>query len=115
MSSLPNAENAIIESAKLTDYILNPAHKEGWPKGRLLGRLGFDLTDPESLMAAILVHVRGNPVSRTNVTTYGVKYCIDGPVTPPTGRVAQIRTVWQIDAGQSDPRFVTLKPLKAQT
>ena len=38
---LPNAQNAVIAPEKLKDYLLNPTHKKGGTKARLLLALGI--------------------------------------------------------------------------
>jgi hypothetical protein len=32
---IPNSDRAVIESSKLTDYLLNPEHKRGGAKARI--------------------------------------------------------------------------------
>jgi hypothetical protein len=113
MTQLPNSEQAYVEDAKLSLYVLNPSHKEGWPKGRFLMLQGFDPDDFTALRIAILKHGRENEVVEMQSTPFGVKYNVDGAMTSPNGRAVHIRTVWQIDIGQNAPRFVTLKPLGA--
>jgi len=114
MPRLPNAELAIVDDGKLSGYILNPDHKEGWPKGRFLISHGFDRADLAGLREALLRHGRDNDVADSEVTAFGVKHRVDGPLRTPTGRVVWVRTVWQVDAGQTGPRFVTLKPIGAR-
>jgi len=38
---VPNAERALIDRAKLTDYLLSPSHPIGRFKARFFNRLGF--------------------------------------------------------------------------
>lgn len=113
MPHLPNADLAYVEDVKLSSYIMNPTHKEGWPKGRFLISHGFGHDDLETVRAALLRHGRENEVGASEHTAYGVKHRVDGPLPTPSGRVVFVRTVWQIDVGQKAPRFVTLKPIGA--
>jgi hypothetical protein len=113
MAHLPNADLAYVEDAKLSSYILNPSHKEGWPKGRFLVSHGFAPDALDVLRAALLRHGRENEVAESDQTAFGVKYRVDGPLPTPGGSVIQVRTVWQIDVGQKTPRFVTFKPIGA--
>ncbi|OYX48258.1 MAG: hypothetical protein B7Y90_11480 [Alphaproteobacteria bacterium 32-64-14] len=110
MATMPNADFAVVEDGKLLAYILDPSHKDGWPKGLFLAAQGFNVLDVESVRDALLVHGRTNQVSETVQTAFGVKYRVDGPMRAPAGDV-QVRTVWQIDTGQTAPRFVTMVPL----
>lgn len=109
---LPNADQAFIDPTKLTDYLANLTHREGGPKARFLASLGFNLTDLAALAAALLAHGRSNPAAAVSSGPFGVKYHVDGPLWSPMGVSANIRTVWNIDPGQTAPRLVTLKPLK---
>ncbi len=43
-------------------------------------------------------------------TEYGVKYVISGELTSPTDKTARIVTIWIIDKGQTNPRFITAYP-----
>lgn len=51
---LPNAENAVVDIAKLRDYCLNPNHPEGKHKARVfLEKLGLERNDAELLRQSI--------------------------------------------------------------
>ncbi len=114
MAIAPNAALAIVEDAKLTGYVMNPAHKDGWPKGQFLIAHGFAATDLSAVRNALLDHIRSNDVTEEESTTFGVKYRIDGPLRAPDA-IVWVRTVWQIDTGQTAPRFVTMVPLPRRT
>jgi hypothetical protein len=111
LAKLPDAERAFVEPEKLRGYLLSPDHDDGAPKGRFLAAIGFVLGDADVVEAALLVHAAAHDAEPIR-TPYGVKYHVDGPLTSPTGRIALVRTVWQIDEGTNAPRFVTLKPLR---
>lgn len=52
---LPNAENAVVEIAKLRDYCLNPHHPDGKHKARAFQeKLGLERSDAELLRQSIL-------------------------------------------------------------
>ena len=40
---IPNSDRAIIEPSKLTEYLLNPEHKRGGAKAKLLRKFGYSL------------------------------------------------------------------------
>jgi hypothetical protein len=46
---IPNASRATIAAQKLTAYLLNPSHKRGGAKARLLLSLGYRADAPEAL------------------------------------------------------------------
>jgi hypothetical protein len=45
------------------------------------------------------------------MTQYGVNYVVDGSLATPIGITVNVRTVWIIEAGEEEPRFVTAHPL----
>ena len=106
---------AVVDGAKLTGYLLDPTHKVGWHKGRFLAANGFDTADIDGVRAALLAHCQKNDVAESETTPYGTKYRIDGPLEGGLGLNPLVRTVWQIDAGQAAPRFVTMRPLRTKT
>lgn len=111
---MPNADLAVVDEDKLARYILNPLHKDGWAKEQFLVAHGFDPADAEAVRLALLDHGRSNKLSETELTVFGVKYRVEGPLQAPHG-VVQVRTVWQVDTGQTAPRFVTMVPLPRRT
>jgi hypothetical protein len=51
---LPNAENAVVDIAKIRDYCLNPDHPEGKHKARIfLAKLGITRNDADRLRQLI--------------------------------------------------------------
>ncbi len=56
---LPNAEQAFVDSRKLTEYCLDPAHPRGRHKARVFASaLGFTRDRAEDLQAALLLAAR---------------------------------------------------------
>ena len=107
---IPNADHAIIATEKLTAYLLNPLHKRGGAKARLLLGLGYRSEAPEILESDLrMQHLSSNAV-RVSKNSYGVAYEIDGPITTPSGRVVRFCSIWQIDTGSRVPRFITIYP-----
>jgi hypothetical protein len=98
---LPNTELAFVERGKIVDYLLNPSHRYGASKARFFTSLGFHLQEWERLAAALLEHGRRDEVSKTKETGFGPRYEVEGNVTGPNGRQAHVRTVWQVDKGQT--------------
>ncbi len=107
---LPNASRAVISVDKLTAYLLNPSHKRGGAKARLLLSLG-DRTDAADVLEADLrsQHLPLNP-AHISQNAYGVVYEIDGPITTPSGNIVRFASIWQIDTGTDVPRFITMYP-----
>lgn len=103
---IPKADRAIIAVEKLTAYLLNPSHKRGGAKARLLLSLGYRADAPHVLESR---HLSLN-ATRTSQGPYGVAYQIDGPITTPNGSIVRFCSIWQIDTGSEMPRFITMYP-----
>src|SRR5947207_1418095 len=110
---LPQAEHAIVEREKIVDYLLNPTHRYGASKSRFFLEFGFRLDEWEKLADALREHGQAHAVARTKQTPFGPRYELDGEVITPDGRNPRIRSVWQLDHGQTAPRLITAHPLEA--
>jgi len=107
---IPNARRATIAAEKLTAYLLNPSHKRGGAKARLLLSLGYQMDAPEALESDLRIqHLPLDP-TRTSENPFGVAYEIEGPISTPSGRIVRFVSIWQIDTGSDVPRFITMYP-----
>ena len=111
---LPNVHLALVEREKITEYLLNPAHRHGASKARFFAQFGFELEAWEVLADALREHGHRYQVSRTRQTFWGPRYEVDGELNTPDGRRPRIRTVWQFDDGEIAPRLITAYPLEAE-
>jgi hypothetical protein len=72
---LPNAENAVVDIAKLRDYSLNPNHPEGKHKARVfLGKLNIGRNDAEQLRQWILEATLTAEATEQKPTPYGRRF-----------------------------------------
>jgi len=109
---LPNKEKAYIPPDKLIGYLLSETHAVGKSKAKFFRSLGFDETTVEQLEQGLLAIARTERVKECKVSSHGTKYVIDGLLETPKGFVIYIRTVWIIEAGYENPRFVTAYPIR---
>ena len=109
MATVPNCDMAIVEAGKVSDYLLSETHPIGRTKARFFRRFGFRADVPEEFAQAMLDHVRDNAVADIEMSPYGAKYRVDGPLTSPGGKPT-VSTIWMILNGQTTPRFVTAFP-----
>ncbi len=63
------------------------------------------------LQAGLIAIAQNEKIKEAIPSAYGVKYIIEGPLATPDGRFIAMRTVWIINKGQTEPRFVTTYPL----
>ena len=109
MVRLPFADQAVVEERKLTEYLLNPGHPQGHSKAEFFGQLGFDRQHPDHLRQALL-HLARTADMEESVSPYGTKFVGVGSLWTPSGRDAQIATVWILRDGAPPPILVTAYP-----
>jgi hypothetical protein len=107
---IPNADQAVVATRKLTAYLLNVSHKRGAAKARLLLSLGYRSDDPGRLESDLRTQHLSLDVTRTSQNAYGVVYEVEGPIATPTGRTVQFCSIWQVDTGTDVPRLITMFP-----
>ena len=104
---LPNGDRALVEDAKLGDYVLNPRHPVGRHHAALFERpLGIQVNNAEVLEDALLSAAVNEPAAREVVTPYGRKCEVRFDLTGPLGR-KRVMSVWIVDQGSARPRLVT--------
>jgi hypothetical protein len=108
--SLPNAEGAIVDAAKIRDYLLSTAHPVGRFKAAFFVSLGYSADRWEVLRDDILALARTGVAAPGEPSPYGRKFELDGILTGPSGRSAAVGTVWVLRTGEQFPRFVTAFP-----
>jgi hypothetical protein len=109
---LPNAELAVVEQEKFCGYLLNAQHRYGASKAKFFAAFGFTLESWQVLADALREHGQQHDVSREKETGFGPRYEVDGELAAPDGRRPRVRTVWQVDQGETVPRLITAHPLE---
>jgi hypothetical protein len=107
---LPNADQAQVERAKVEDYLLDPAHPDGWGKARFFSSVGFQLQDWQVLASALRKVALESTVCESTESRHGREYVLDGTIATPSGRSVVVRTIWVISAGAEAPRLVSAYP-----
>jgi hypothetical protein len=107
---IPNSDRAIIESSKITDYLLNTEHQRGGAKAKLLIQFGYTLDKWEKLEEDIRRFHLEQDVDLITETLYGIRYQISANLITPIERPLFVKTVWQIDINTDFPRLITLVP-----
>lgn len=107
---LPGADAAIIDPAKVRDYLLSESHPVGRFKSTFFASLGYSAGDWEQLRNDFLaLTCEGDAVTGPQ-SPYGQKYEVRGTLCGPNGRIAAVVTAWIILRGERSPRFVTAFP-----
>ena len=107
---LENADQAFVESAKVTDYLLSLSHPHGNGKAKFFMQFGFEREKPEQLGSSLRRHAQTQPVVERKTSEHGVKYVLECTILSPDGRNPCIRTVWIVEQGNTSPRLITAYP-----
>lgn len=110
MVQLPGVERAIIDPAKLRDYLLSPSHAIGRFKARFFSGLGYAQDEWQVLESDLRRHAVGGHVAEGEHSAHGRKFEVRGKLEGPLGRDAHVVTIWIILTGEECPRFVTAFP-----
>jgi filamentous hemagglutinin len=106
---LANANNAVIDPRKLTDYALNPSHPVGGDKAIVFqSSLGYDQSNADDLLAQLKQGVTENVAVPGVVDQHGTRFTVDIPVTGPNGNTAMVRTGFIYVPGSNVPHLTTL-------
>ena len=107
---LPEAEHAVIEPAKIRNYLLSTSHPVGRFKAPFFARLGYTTANWRRLEEDLRNLAISGDAELGRDSPYGQKYEIRGILNGPTGRSAGVLTVWIILFGGDVPQFVTALP-----
>ena len=107
---LPNAERAVVDEAKVRDYLLSTTHPVGRFKSVFFIALGFTVERWEALRDALLELARTADATPGQPSPFGSKFEIRAILTGPSGRQADVMTVWMVSNGEDFPHFITAHP-----
>jgi hypothetical protein len=107
---IPNADSAIIAPEKLRDYLLNPGHRRGSTKARLLLACGYRADAWDVLESDLRRQHLTADFTAAKENAFGRRFKIVSPLATPSGRQVVFQSIWQIDHGTDVPRLITLYP-----
>jgi hypothetical protein len=107
---LPGSEHAVIDAAKLRDYLLSHEHPVGRFKAMFFETLGYSRALWPRLQNDLLELCRTAPAAEGQASQFGRKFEVRGSLEGPSGRRAEVVTIWVILVGENVPRFVTAFP-----
>jgi hypothetical protein len=109
MTLIPNADNATVDPAKITYYLLNIFHEKGKSKASFFLRFGFTVGNVSVFVDALTEHARTRPIIDTLPSRYGTKYITECEIQTPDGRNPCITVVWMM-GDQNILRLITAVP-----
>jgi hypothetical protein len=107
---LPGADRAIIDEAKLRDYLLSPEHPVGRFKARVFAAAGYDRDNWEAFRNHLLALASTMYVEQRERDAHGTRFVGTGEVPGLAGQPLPIVTVWLIPSEGEPPRFITAYP-----
>jgi hypothetical protein len=109
---LPNAENAVIDRAKIVDYLLSETHFDGRHKAVFFRGFGFHPQRWQEMAVALRRHALQHEIARDEPSPFGRRFVVEGIMQMPDGRTPLVRSIWFIRSEETTPRFVSAYPLK---
>ena len=104
---VPNADGAVVDIRKLTDYCLSHEHPRGKHKARVfLSALGMTSAHAVELRDTLLQTVRSDDCTLGSVDEYGARYIVDFNYVKGE-REAMVRSTWIIKSGESEPHLTS--------
>lgn len=103
---------AVIDAAKVRDYLLSEAHPVGRFKAEFFKALGFRQDRWQELERALRVHAEQHEAGAVGRSEYGTKYEEVGPLVGPEGRTAEVLVAWIVRTGENVPRLITAQPAR---
>ncbi len=107
---LPHADHAIVDDAKVCDYLLSDTHPVGRFKARVFRSLGYTVESWIRLRDDLLHHGQTGTVQRIESSAYGMKVVISATLKGPNGASRPFRTIWLIPDHSNQPRLITAFP-----
>jgi uncharacterized protein DUF6883 len=92
------------------DYLLSHEHPVGRFKAMFFEALGYSRAGWPLLQRDLLDLGRTGVMAEGQASQFGRKYEVRGTIRRPSGRGAEVVTVWVVLAGDNAPRLVTAFP-----
>lgn len=103
-----NANQAIIDPRKLTEYSLSMTQPEGLHKARVFkSALGFTAEHADEIIAQVRRAILTSPATPGLIDKYGARMTVDVLLTGPVGQ-ATVRTGWIYAPGSTTPKLTTI-------
>jgi len=107
---IPNADQAVIDPAKLYGYLLAPSHPIGRFKAAFFLAPGYTSDTWRRLEEDLRSQHLSKDATPEDPTIYGQKYTIRATLEGPSGASVDTVSVWVVRTGEEFPRFVTAYP-----
>ena len=107
---LPNANSAIVDEAKVRDYLLSPEHPVGRFKARVFVAAGYRRQRWQRLRDDLAALAESLDTELARIDQYGQHFVGTGELRAPGGQALPVVTVWVVPFEGAPPRLVTAYP-----
>lgn len=107
---LPRADRAIVDDAKVRDYLLSPEHPVGRFKARVFTAAGYQPHQWQRLRDDLRALASSLDVTAAAPDAYGQRWVGSGTLIGPLGRALPIVVVWLIPSEGEPPRQTAAYP-----
>jgi uncharacterized protein DUF6883 len=104
---LPNAENVIVDDAKVRDFLLSLEHPVGRFKARVFLAAGYQRSAWQRLRDDLLAMATVIDVKPTHTDQFGRRFAGVGAQNAPSGNPLLVVAVWLISSEAAGPRLIT--------
>jgi hypothetical protein len=110
---IPNGNRAIIDDAKVRDYLLSPDHPIGRFKARVFASVGYHRDNWQRLRDDLLALASTIDAKPIQTNAFGERWAGTGQLRGPNGTPLPVVTVWLIPSEGASPRLITAYPASA--
>jgi len=110
---LPNGERAVVEDAKVRDYLLSPDHPIGRFKARVFNAVGYWHEGWQRLRDDLIALAAALDAELAQTSQLGQRWVGTGQLRGPAGLLLPVVTVWLIPSEGAPPRLITAYPASA--
>lgn len=107
---LPGGDSAIVDDAKVRDYLLSPHHPIGRFKARVLNAAGYRHDNWQRLRDDLVALAVTIDVELVQTNEFGQRWMGRGQLRGPSGLPLPVVTVWLIPSEGASPRLITAYP-----
>ncbi|RKY18192.1 MAG: adhesin [Planctomycetota bacterium] len=107
---LPTPDRAVIDPAKVRDYLLSTTHPVGRFKAAFFQSLGYEADQWQQFAADLRAQHLGADAEPVPGSRYGQKYLIRASLKGPSGKRVQVVSIWLVLVGEDFPRLITAYP-----
>lgn len=107
---IPNGDRAIVDEAKVRNYLLSPEHPVGRYKARVFAAAGYRRREWRQLLDDLRALAATAEAQPGHTDPFGQRWIVTGNLHTPTAGLLPIRTIWLIPSEGESPRFITAYP-----